>query len=298
MTAADWSRILLLASVWGCSFLFIEIALRAEGPFTIVLARVFLAAVALLIYCRIRNIRIDVSPGSLRDYLVMGVIANVAPFSLIAIGQTQISSGLASIFIATTPLLTVVVAHLWGRHEPATAARVAGTVIGLAGVAVLMGTNVLQADRNELLGELALFGAALCYAVFAVYGRRFRHQHPAANAAAMVLAACPVTALLAFGLETPFSTIPATPALLSMVALGLLSTGFAYILYFTILANAGATNAMLVTLIQPPVAIMLGVVVLGEMLEPPQFLGLLLIALGLALVDGRALRLLRRQDAT
>lgn len=292
MAFIDWMRLLLLASVWGCSFFLIEIALGSYGPFTIVLARISLAAVALFTYCRIRGIAIDLSGPALRDYAIMGFLANVAPFSLIALGQMHVESGLASIFIAATPLLTVAVAHAWGQAERATAGKIAGTILGLAGVAVMMGNNMLGSNADQVLGELALLAAAFCYAFCAVYGRRFSGRHPAANAATMVLASCPTIALLAFTLESPLSVTPTPEPLLAMAALGLLSTAFAQILYFTLLANAGSTNSMLVTLVQPPVAIMLGIVFLGERLDASQFAGFGLIAIGLLLVDGRLARLL------
>ncbi|MGD9868105.1 MAG: DMT family transporter [Hyphomicrobiales bacterium] len=290
MALIDWMRLLLLASVWGTSFMFIEVSLRGFGPFTIVFVRILLGVFALLIYCAVRGIRIDTSRSALRAYAVMGLLANVIPFSLLTIGQTQVDSGLSSIFIAATPLLTVIVAHLWGRTEVATPARICGTAIGLAGVALLMGTNVLRSNEQQFLGEVALLCAALFYALSAVYGRRLPRQAPAANATAMLLAATPICAIVAFALEQPLASLPPIAPVAALLALGFLSTGFAYVIYLTILANAGSTYAMLVTLVQPPIAILLGTMLLGEKLDSSQFAGFGLIAVGLLLVDGRVLK--------
>jgi drug/metabolite transporter (DMT)-like permease len=288
---ADWLRVLLLSLLWGSAFFHIEIALRDVGPLTIVLTRLSLAATALILYCFATGARIPALRPLIGSFLVMGVTATALPFSLIALGQTRITSGLASMFIASTPLITVLVAHLWGRAEPATPAKLSGVVIGLAGVGVLMGPDVLAGLSGSAAGQIAMLGAALCYAIAAVFGRRFRDVPPPVTAAGMLTSASLVIAPVAFALETPFRPLPGPAAFASMTALALLSTSLAYILYFRILASAGSTNAMLVTLVQPPLAILLGVLFLGERLEWNQTGGLALILAGLLLVDGRIVRM-------
>ena len=290
MGLADWLRMILLSLVWGSSFYFVEIALQANGPLTIVLVRVFLAALALILYCRATGIRVVPTRGMLGAFIVMGILANVLPFTLIAYGQIRITSSLSAIFIAATPLFTVLLGHFWSRAEPATPGKVAGVVTGLVGVAILMGFDALAKVSTSTEGQLAMLAAALFYGISAVYGRRFSDVPPAATAAAMLTVSSVIMAPLAFLLETPFIPFPDMPALMAMVALALASTALAYILYFTILANAGATNAMLVTLVQPPVAIVLGVTLLDESLAPHQLGGLAVILAGLVLVDGRLAR--------
>lgn len=296
MPLIDWMRVLTLALVWGTSFLLMEIALRSAGPFTIVLVRVWLAMVVLHIYAIARGKTISYTPKLIGSFLVMGLFANAIPFALIALGQERIDSGLAAIVLSTTPIITVVLGHLWGRTEPATASKFAGVVIGFAGVAVLMGVDALSGIGASLIGQLSLLGAAFCYATAALYGRRFSGLPVAATSASMLTAATLYLLPMAFLIETPFQPWPEWPSFFSMLAISLFSTAMAYILYFRILASSGATSAMLVTLVQPPLAIFLGMYFLGETLEPYQLIGLLVILAGLLLIDGRLPRMVMARN--
>lgn len=291
MPLIDWMRVLLLSLVWGSSFLLVEIALRDSGPFTIVLVRLSLAMVILHLYSALRGRMIRYTPRLIGSFLVMGLFANAIPFSLIALGQERIESGLASILVATTPILTVVLGHIWGRTEPATATKFAGVIIGFTGVALMIGIDALADIGSSLAGQTALLGAALCYAISALYGRRFSGLPVAATTASMLTAATLYMLPMALLFETPFQPMPRLPGLSAMLSLALLSTAMAYMLYFRILASSGATSAMLVTLVQPPLAIFLGMYFLGERLEPHQLIGLLVILVGLLLIDGRLPRM-------
>lgn len=292
MKLIDWMRILLLSLVWGCSFLLMEIALRDSGPFTIVFVRVSLAMLVLHLYALLRRRTISYTPRLIGSFLVMGFIANALPFSLIALGQERIESGLAAILLAATPIFTVVLGHLWGRTEPATATKFAGVLVGFTGVAILIGIDALSGIGSSFAGQASLLGAAFCYATAALYGRRFTGLPVVATAASMLTAATLYMLPMAFVFETPFSPWPSAPGLSSMLIIALFSTAMAYILYFRILASAGATSAMLVTLVQPPLAIFLGMYFLGETLETYQLLGLLVILAGLVLIDGRVPRMI------
>lgn len=290
MGLADWTRILGIALVWGSAFFLIEICLRDTGPFTLVAARLTLGAIALLLYCWATGIRIAVSSKLVAGFAFMGLFGNTLPFTFIALGQTQIASGLTAILIATTPLFTVLVGHLWKRTEPATASKLTGVIAGFLGVMVLMGLDALFDLASSGIGQLAILVAAFSYAISAVFGRRFRDIPSAATAAGMLVTSSLMAIPVAFIMETPFAIMPSIASIASMISLGILSTSLAYVLYFKVLANAGATNAMLVTIIQPPIAILLGTTFLGEVLEPNQMFGLLLILAGLILVDGRLVR--------
>jgi drug/metabolite transporter (DMT)-like permease len=294
MALKDWIRLLMLALVWGSAFFLIEIALRSAGPFTIVLVRVLVAAIALHIYCYFRGVFFWPNIKLACEFAILGLIANAIPFTLISLGQTKIDSGLTAIIIATTPLFTIAVAHLFGRSETVTPAKIAGLTVGIAGIVFLMGPTTLANISGDEWGEATILLAAFFYAISAVYGRRFMELPPAAVAAWMLTAASIILVPTAFSIETPFSPLPSLMPLVAMIALALLSTAFAFILYFKILASAGATNAMLVTFVQPPLAILLGVLFLNETLSMHQLGGLLLILTGLALVDGRLVSLAKR----
>jgi len=291
-----WIWLLSLSVLWGGSFFFAKVTIGELGPLTVVFARVALAALALdvvVVAARTNPFRRD---APWRDYFLMGFLNNVLPFSLIFWGQTQIASGLASILNATTPLFTLLVAHFLTSDEKIDPAKVAALLAGFAGVAVLIGPAMLVDDARAW-GELACLVAALSYAFAGVYGRRFKILKiaPIEAAAGQVTASAVLILPIMLAVEQPW-TLPASPSLAVWAALGglaLLSTALAYILYFRILAAAGATTLLLVTFLIPVTAVLLGAAVLGERLAPRQFAGMALVSIGLAVIDGRIARLLR-----
>ena len=296
MALRVWFWLLSLSVLWGGSFFFAKVAVSELGPLTVVFARVGLAALALDLALAATG-RGLFRPGTpWRAHFAMGLMNNVLPFGLIFWGQTQIPSGLASILNATTPLFTLVVAHYVTDDETIDRTKVAALLAGLAGVAVLVGPNMLIAGVG-LWGQAACLGAALSYAFAGVYGRRFRAMEiaPLEAAAGQVTASTMLILPIMLIVEQPW-TLPAAPSpsvLAALAGLALLSTALAYVLYFRILAAAGATNLLLVTFLIPVTAILLGSLVLDEQLLVRQFAGMALIAVGLALVGGRTGRRLR-----
>lgn len=297
MSGRDWGLLVVLSVLWGGTFLFVEIALPEVPPLTLVLSRVVLAAAALGLVLRLRGVGLPRGAALWRGFLGMAVLNNVIPFSLFFWAQTQIEAGLAAILNATTPLWSVVLAHLLTADEKATPAKVAGVALGFAGVAVMLGGAALEGAGARALAQGACLLAALSYACSALWGRRFK----ALGAAPLPVAfgqLCVASALmlpLALLVERPhLLPLPGAPALGAVLALALLSTALAYVIFFRVLASAGSTNLMLVTFLIPVSAVALGVLVLGERLEARQLLGMATIGLGLALIDGRLLRGLRQ----
>ena len=290
MAARVWIWLLSLSVLWGGSFFFAKVAVAELGPFTVVFARVSLAALALVLVVPPRR------DAPWRQYLVMGLLNNALPFSLIFWGQTTIASGLASILNATTPLFTLIVAHYLTPDERIDRTKVAALLMGLAGVVVLVGPDIL-ARESGFWGQIACLAAALSYAFAGVYGRRFRRMGiaPTEAAAGQVTASAALILPIMLIVDRPWTleAMPSASVWLALAGLALLSTALAYTLYFRILAAAGATNLLLVTFLIPVTAILLGNLVLGERLEARQFAGMTLIGLGLAVIDGRIARLLR-----
>jgi len=290
MALRVWLWLLSLTVLWGGSFFFAKVALAELGPFTVAFARVSLAALALALVVRLRQ------DAPWRTYFAMGFLNNALPFSLIFWGQTEIAVGLASIINATTPLFTLVVAHVLTPDEKIDRTKIAALLIGVMGVVVLIGPDALIGG-STLWAQMACLGAALSYAFAGVYGRRFRRMGiaPAEAAAGQVTASAVLILPIMLVVEQPW-TLSAPPSLtvwLALAGLALLSTALAYVLYFRILAAAGATNLLLVTLLIPVPATLLGTAVLGEQLEPRHFAGMALIGLGLVLIDGRIASALR-----
>jgi drug/metabolite transporter (DMT)-like permease len=290
MALRVWFWLLSLTVLWGGSFFFAKVALGELGPFTVAFARVGLAALALALVVPLRR------DAPWRTYFAMGFLNNALPFSLIFWGQTEIAAGLASIINATTPLFTLVVAHFLTPDEKIDRTKIAALLIGLMGVVVLIGPDALTGG-SALWAQTACLGAALSYAFAGVYGRRFRRMGiaPTEAAAGQVTASAVLILPIMLVVDQPW-TLSAAPSLtvwLALAGLALLSTALAYVLYFRILAAAGATNLLLVTLLIPVPATLLGAAFLGEQLEPRHFAGMALIGLGLVLIDGRIASALR-----
>jgi drug/metabolite transporter (DMT)-like permease len=293
MGREDWAILLFLSVLWGGSFFFIEIALETVRPFTLVLIRVVLAAAMLWVFLWWRGQRLAMPPGAAVAYLVLALLNNVIPFVMFAWAQEEITGGLASILNATTPIWGVLVAHFFTADEKATLNKVIGVLLGFAGVAVLIGTDFLGELGTGFWAQLACLAATLCYALAGVWARRFRPMgiEPTAVATGQLTAAALVMLPLVLIFEPPWlAAAPSAQALLSLAALALFCTSLAYILYFRLLASAGATNSLLVTFLIPVTAILLGALFLGERLEARSLAGMALIAAGLAAIDGRLFR--------
>ena len=288
MTTRQWALLGLLAVLWGGAFFFSKVALGELPPATVVLARFGVAALAMLMVVRLTGHRMPRSPRIWAGFALLGLLNNFIPFSLIAWGQVHITSGLASILNATTPLFTALVAHALGQ-ERLTAHRVAGVLLGLAGVAVLIGPGALQQLGVHTWSELAIVGAAVSYAFAGTYGRRFRAM-PAAVPVAGMLTTAALTALpIALVLDRPWMRRPSLAVGGALLALALLTTALGFLLYFRLLSSAGAINVMLVTLLIPVTALLLGSLVLDEPVAPTALAGMALIGAGLLAIDGRLL---------
>lgn len=296
MTGAQWAMLVTLSALWGGSFFFVGVAVKELPPFTIVTLRVTLAAACLLAIARFMGLRLPQDQRIWVAFFLMGLLNNVVPFSLIVWGQTHIASGVASILNATTPLFTVVAAHYLTKDEKFTASRMIGVLVGFGGVVVMIGGAALHAPGIDVIALLAMLSAALSYALAGVFGRRFRQMGvaPLTTAAGQVTASSVILLPVMILVDDPWSlSVPSLQTIGALIGLAVLSTAVAYVLYFRLLAEAGATNLLLVTFLIPFSAIVLGILFLGEVLEPRHIAGMILIGLGLVAIDGRAGRLIR-----
>lgn len=289
MTPADWTQLFLLSLIWGGSFFFIGVAVKGLPVLTIVALRVAIAALILWLLLTVTGRRMPASRAAWVSFTVMGLLNNVIPFSLIVFAQTQIASGLASILNATTPLFTVLVSAAFLPDEPPSLTKLGGMMLGLMGVAVMMGLDGLSQDGSALLPQMAVLSAAVSYALSGAYGRRFNDMgiDPITSATGMLTASSVIlipVALVFGGLPGPDVALHIWAA---VTALGVICTGFAYVLFFGILGRAGATNISLVTFLVPVSAILLGWLFLSERLGLAHAIGIAMIAGGLVLIDGR-----------
>ena len=299
MTGIAWLQLLLLGAIWGGSFFFARVAVQVVPPLTLVLFRVAVAALALHLYLLGRNIRFWDYRQHALEFAGLGLLMNVIPFSLLFIGQTVLGAGVESILNATTPIWTVVVAAVLTVDEKVTLNKLAGILLGIFGLIVMIGPGALTGLGGPLWAELAVIGATLSYAFAGILAKRFKGVPPTVTSTGQMTA----STLIMLPLVLVYDGVPDIASIdtgiwLAILGLGLLSTAFAYILYFSIVRTAGATNASLVTLIVPVSAILLGTIFLGEHLAAHDFMGMALIALGLLTIDGRLMASLQdRQKA-
>jgi drug/metabolite transporter (DMT)-like permease len=296
----EWGLLFILSILWGGSFFFSKFALAELPPLVIVLARVAIAAAALFIYLRATRQAIPTASATWIAFFGMGLLNNLIPFSLLFWGQTQITSGLASILNATTPVFSIIVAHFLTADERLTSNKIAGVALGFAGVAVLMAGNAVSSQALPYLALIACLTAALSYGFAGVFGRRFRQMGiaPAIGAFGQTAATTVMMVPIVVVFDAPWTlAAPSGLTIAAVLALGLVSTALAYIIFFHILAVGGATNSSLVTLLVPVSAILLGTLFLGERLAPNHIAGMALISLGLLSIDGRLFRLFRKGRA-
>jgi drug/metabolite transporter (DMT)-like permease len=289
--ARDWSLLALLSVLWGGSFFFNGVVLKELPPLTVVLLRVTLAALLLLPLLWVYRIRFPQGLSGWKPFFAIALVNNVLPFSLIVVGQTYIPSGLASILNATTPLFTVLVMAAAG-DEKLHVRRVAGVVTGLIGVIILHGQD-LGFQSGEGIGILLCLMAAFSYGLSALYARRkLSDSPPLATATFQMMASSLMMAVVAASFDRPWQLpMPGATTWLALIGLAALSTALAYIVFFQILRRSGSTNVMLVTLLIPVTAILLGYLVLGESVSPREIVGALVIGSALLLIDGRVLKL-------
>lgn len=293
MTLRQWGALFALSVLWGGSFFFIGVAVKELPPLTMVTMRLIIASLALYAVMRATGVKM---PRGVRTWLAfawLGLINNVVPFSLFAWGQTHITGGLASIINATTPLFTVLVAHLLTRDERMTIGHVLGAMIGLAGVAAMIGADTGSFFTDSVLAQLACLFASICYAFAGVYGRRFAGMGipPLAAATAQLTASSFLILPVMLLVDQPWALpAPSAAALAAIVGQSLFSTALAFVVFFHLLATAGATNVALVAFLNPVTAMVLGTAFLGERIAAAQLIGMAIIGIGLALIDGRPVR--------
>lgn len=290
MRARDWLLLIFLSLLWGCSFFFVAVALMGGvPPLTLVLLRVVLAAMVLVPLVLLLGHRMPATLSGWGLFVVQSMINNVLPFSLIFYGQTLAPSSLAAVMNSTTPLFGLLVARFVGG-EPLTANRTAGVLLGIAGVAILVGPELAGSNASTLLGMGCVLAAALSYGVSALWMKRLSGVPPLVSAASQVTCSSILMLPIAAAVDRFWLLpVPSLHAIAAVVALALFSTALGYIVFFQISSSAGPQNVMLVTLLVPVSATALGVIVLGEALTLHQVLGALVIALGLLVVDGRLL---------
>lgn len=282
---ANVALLLSLALIWGSSYMLIKLGLESLPPLTIAAARITLAAMVVVAIMRWRGGRLPVGLAQWKPFFVMAMLSNVLPFILIAWGETRIDSGLTGILLGCMPLATLVLAHLFTLDERLTTAKLSGLVLGASGLAVLVGADALSGVGGHLLGELAVIGAALCYASATVYAHRAIRARPSVSAAATLLVASAIILPFSLVLDTPWRLAPSASSLIAVFLLGVVGTGIATMIYFRLIAGAGATFTSMINYLIPPISVVWGVVLLAETPTLRMAGALVLIIAGVGLIN-------------
>ena len=286
MTAREWLLLLALSLLWGMSFVFVEIALESARPVTLAALRVGGASLFLALVFKIRGGRLGPVLSRWKLYCVTAGLGSALPWALFPWGQQFITSGLAGVLNSTTPLFTVIFAALAGE-EKMRGSRLFGVLLGAAGVAVLLGPAVGE-GWLQVLGILACVAAAAFYGVMYAFFRRRLSAFPALeNATGQLIFATVLLVPASLALEAPLEMTMTARAAASLAGLALLSTAAAYLVFFRLLASAGATNTSLVTFLIPLNATVLGAAVLDERFGASFFIGAALILSSLIFADDK-----------
>jgi drug/metabolite transporter (DMT)-like permease len=301
MDGVSWGLLGLLSLLWGGSFFFYKILVGALPPFTVVFGRVGLAAAALNLLLIVRRDPMPASPRLWGGFLILGLFNCALPFCCFAWSELRLSSGMAAILNATTPIFAVLVASVLPTGERMTPARAAAVGLGFLGVVVLVGPDALLGSAGgggiaRLSSELACLCAALCYAGAGFYGRRFSGVAPIKIATGQITGAALVMAPLSLAIDRPWRLPwPSLSVWAALAGIALISTAAAYMLFFRILKRVGVGNLLLVTFLVPISALALGAAALDERVAPSAFAGMALIGLSLVAIDGRPLAWVKLQ---
>ena len=299
LDGTGWALLLALAILWSASFIFIKVAGEEIPVFTLVLVRVGLAALVLHAFLLATGRAYPRDPRMLVRYGVMGVLNNVLPFALIVYATASLGAGAASILNATSPIFALLVAHVATADEKVTAAKLVGILLGVAGVAAMVGPDAMAGVQTQMVAAAAMLLASFFYGVAAVFGRSFRAVDATVSATCQLSASTLILLPIAFIVDRPWSLpLPSTTALSSALALAIVSTSVAYVIFYALIRRAGATNTILVTLLIPVGGMFLGWALLGEPFTAFEAAGIVLIGLGLLVIDGRALKSLRRPSVS
>lgn len=280
--ARDYALLVLLGALWGSSFLLIKLAVATVPPLTVASGRTLVGALLMGAVMAMKGVRLPRDGEVWAKLALMGTVGTILPFALINWGETHIDSGLAAILMSAVPLFTIVLAHMLRSDERITIGKAAALVLGGVGVVVLVGPDVLSGLGSDLLGQIAVLGACLCYAVNGLTARTLAGQSAEAVTAGMLITAAAAGVPLALLIDRPWEAEVSALSLLSVVALGVLPTALGYLIAYRIITSAGAGFASLNNYLVPIFGVFWGMVFLAEKLQPQALLALLLIFLGLA----------------
>ncbi len=278
----DLLLLLLLATLWGASYTFIRIGVETIPPITFIAARTVLAGSLLFAVIRARRIAIPRDGATWRKFLFQAGLNSVVPFTLIAWGELRVDAGLATILNSTAPIFTFLITALITRHEPATARKLFGVVAGIAGTGLIVGTEALSGLSHDLLAELAIVAATVCYAGAAIFGKSFKGLNPMLPAAGSLICGAVLLVPASLIVDHPWTLAPSGRSIAALIALSVVSTALAQAIYFRLIATLGSVGATAQAYLRVPIGVAIGVLFLGETLSSSAWIGLACVIAGVA----------------
>ena len=280
--ARDIALLGLLATVWGGSYTFIKIGVATISPITMIASRTIIAALILLMVMRFLGVAMPRDGANWRRFMTQSLINSAVPFTLIAWAEQYIDASLGTILNSTSPIFTFLLTATITRHEPVTGRKLIGVLLGIAGIALVVGPSALQGVGTHLVAQLAILAATLCYACAAIFGRSFGTLHPLVPATGSMISGAVILTPMSLIFEHPWTLTPSTASLLALFCLAVFSTAMAFILYFYLLRALGSVGVTAQAYLRVPVGVFLGIVFLGETLTVNAMIGLVLVVGGVA----------------
>ena len=293
--AVELALLCLLAFLWGASYPLIKVAVETIPPFTLIAMRVTIAAIFLTVVARARGFSFPRDVATWRALFVQAFFNSIAAWTVLAWGQQFVDSGLAGVLNSTSPVFVFFITLLWTRHETVSGQKLVGALLGVAGVALIIGVDVLDGLGQQVVAQIAILVGAMLYAGAAIHGKRFSGLPPTVTAAGTMVLATISLVPISLVVERPWTLTPSAASVLAAAGLAIFSTAAALLLYFRLLKTLGSMGVASQSYLRAGVSVLLGVLVLGETFSWSIGLGLLAVATGVAAINGQ-LRLGRRQQ--
>jgi drug/metabolite transporter (DMT)-like permease len=280
--AIDFALLGLLATLWGASYTFIKLGVATIPPITLIAARTLIAGLLLLVIMRWRGLSLPRDAASWGRFLFQACLNSVIPFTLIAWAERSLDAGLATILNSTAPVFTFLLTFAVTRHEPVTARKLFGVLAGLAGICLIVGVQALSGLGEQLVAQIAIVAATICYAGAAIFSRGFKGLDPMAPAAGSLICGAAILVPLSLVVDRPWTLMPSMSSILALLGLSVFSTALAFVIYFRLIQTLGSVGTTSQAYLRVPIGVAIGALFLGESLTPTAWIGLGCVVIGVA----------------
>jgi drug/metabolite transporter (DMT)-like permease len=276
----ELALLLALATLWGASYTFIKIGVETIPPITLIATRTLIAGLLLLAVLRVRGLSMPKDKATWSRFLFQACLNSAIPFTLIAWAEQTVDAGLAAILNSTTPIFAFLLTALLTRHEPVTGRKLFGVVAGIAGITLVVGLEALNGAGDQLLAQLAIVAATICYAGAAIFGRGFKSLDPMMPAAGSLICGAVILMPLSLAIEQPWTLAPSTASMLALLCLSVFSTALAFVIYFRLVHTLGSVGTTAQAYLRVPIGVAIGVIFLGESISSTALIGLACVIAG------------------